>query len=142
MISFELVTLKGVKHRDDVHEVILPTPGGLIAVFEHHAPLVSIASPGIILVRKQQNHPDDMLESYAISGGVLEIADNVVKVLVDEAEHHKEVDEAEAKKAYDHAKELLRAAKDKVSIDQAQGLIDRQAVRLKLADLKRRSRIK
>ena len=138
MLYFELVTLAGVKLREKVHEVMLPTPEGQIAVFAHHSPLVSLAVPGEIRVRREANHSDDMLESYAISGGVIEIADNNVRVLVDEAVHAKEIDEAAAQKAYEHAQELLKDAKDKVSLDKAQALLDRQAVRIKVAGLRKR----
>lgn len=37
MIHLELITLTGVKLRESVHEVLLPTHDGQIAVFEHHA---------------------------------------------------------------------------------------------------------
>jgi F-type H+-transporting ATPase subunit epsilon len=137
MIHFELVTLSGVKHREKVHEVMLPTLDGQIAVFEHHAPLVSVAVPGEIIIRRAANHPDDMLEHFAISGGVIEITDNKIRVLVDEADHAKEIDEKQAQKAYEHAQELLKEAKDKVSLDRAQSLLDRQAVRIKVATTRR-----
>lgn len=137
MIHFELVTLSGVKHREKVHEVMLPTPDGQIAVFEHHAPLVSVAVPGEIIVRREAGHPDDMLDHYAISGGVIEIVDNVVRVLVEEADHAKEIDEKKAKEALELAQQLLKEAKDKVSLDKAQSLLDRQAVRLKVAGMRR-----
>lgn len=140
MISFELVTLSGTKFGDSVHEVLLPTPDGIIAVFEHHMPLVSIASPGIIKVRKKQNDPDDFMEAYATNGGVIEIADNTVRVLVDEADHSDEINEKEAEKAHQEALELQRTATDQISLDKAQSLLDRSMVRLKVAELKRRKR--
>ena len=76
MIHFSLVTLDGTKFGEDVHEVILPTPQGYIAVFENHAPLVSLASPGIISVRRKENHADDMMEHFATNGGVIEVEGN------------------------------------------------------------------
>jgi F-type H+-transporting ATPase subunit epsilon len=140
MIHFELVSLTGKKFSDSVHEVMLPTPGGYIAVFRHHAPLVSIATQGIISIRHKENHPDDMLEHFATNGGVIEIADNTVRVLVDEADSGEDVNEEEIKEALERAKQLRAEAKDQVSLDKAQQLIDRSTVRLKVADLKRRKR--
>lgn len=140
MIHFELVTLSGKKFGDSVHEVLLPTPQGIIAVFEHHMPLVSIASPGVISVRKKSNDPDDFMETYATNGGVIEIVDNGVRVLVDEADRAEEINEKEAEKAHQEALELRKNAKDQVSLDQAQSMLDRSAVRLKVAELKRRKR--
>lgn len=138
MIHFELVTLSGTKFGDKVHEVLLPTPDGIIAVFQHHMPLVSLATPGIISVRKKSGDPDDFMERYATNGGVIEILDNIVRVLVDEADHADEINEAETKKALEHAHKLRFEAKDQISLNKAQSLIDRSSVRLKVSELKRR----
>ena len=140
MIHFELVTLTGVKLKEEVYEVKLPTPNGIIAVFKDHAPLVSAAATGIITVRKKENTPDDLQDNYAIDSGVIEIADNTVRVLVDEADKDTEVSAKEAEEALNRAKELRAEAKDQVSLDKAQALVDRQASRLRIAELRRRSR--
>lgn len=137
MIKFQLVTLDGIKYADEAYEVILPTPDGLIAVFKNHMPLVSIASPGVISVRRKANDPDDFMERYATNGGVIEIVDNEVKVLADEADHADEINEQETQKAIEQAKKLRAEAKDQVSLDAAQSLLDRQSVRLQVAGLKR-----
>ena len=140
MINLELVTLTGVKLKETVHEVLLPTPQGIIAVFKDHAPLVSTAVTGVISVRRKDNHPDDMMEHYAIDSGVIEITDNNVKVLVDEADKDSEVSAKEAEEALKRAKQLRSEARDQVSLDKAQFLVDRQASRLRVAELKRRSK--
>lgn len=140
MIHLELVTLTGVKLKESVHEVLLPTPQGQIGVFENHAPLVSIASTGVISVRKKDNHPNDMMDHYAIDGGVIEITDNTVRVLVDEADKDTDISAKEAQEALNRAKELRSSAKDQVSLEKAQNLVDRQATRLKVAGLRRRNR--
>lgn len=138
MIHFELVTLDGTKFGEDVYEVILPTPQGYIGIFPHHMPLVSIATPGVITIRRQQNDPDLKLEYFATNGGVIEILDNAVRVLADEADREDEINEAEAQKAFERAERLRAEAKTQVEIDQAQSLMDRQAVRLQVAGLRRR----
>lgn len=140
MIHFELVTLSGTKHAGEVHEVLLPTPDGQIAVFPDHMPLVTIATPGIIKVRVKAGDPDDFMKVYATNGGVIEITDNKVRVLVDEADSSDEINDKEAEKAHQEAIELRKSAKDQVSLDKAQAMLDRSAVRLKVAELKRRTR--
>lgn len=140
MIRFELVTLDGTKFGEEVFEVILPTQDGYIAVFPEHAPLVTIAVPGVISVRRKQGDPDTRLEYFATNGGVIEIGDNQVKVLVDEADREDEINEQEAQKAFDHAHALRKEAKDRISLEKAQGLVDRQAVRLQVANLRRQKR--
>ena len=140
MIKFELITLTGTKFSEQVHEVRLPTPQGEIGVFKDHAPLISLASPGIITIRKKANHPDELLEYYTTNGGIIEVIEDSVRLLADEAEDSSEISEDEAQKAFEHAKQLQKEAKDQVSLDKAQSLLDRSSVRLKVADLKRRKR--
>ncbi|MDB5164206.1 MAG: atpC [Candidatus Saccharibacteria bacterium] len=140
LIHFELVTLDGTKFGEDVYEVILPTPDGYIGVLPHHIPLVTIASPGIISIRRKPGDRDDQMEYYATNGGAIEVLGNVVRVLVDEADHEAEINEQEAQKAFERAQELREHAKDQVSLNEAQSLIDRQAVRLQVAGLRRRKR--
>lgn len=140
MIKFELVALAGTKFGGEVHEVLLPTPDGQIAVFAHHAPLVSLAAPGIISVRRKANDPDDFMEHYATNGGVIEVMPDSVRVLVDEADKDEELNEKEVQNALLEARRLRAEAKDQVSLDKAQELIDRQSVRLKVAELRRRRR--
>lgn len=140
MIKFQLVSLDGVKLDAEVYEIILPTMDGEIGVLPGHMPLISVAQRGVISVRRESNHPDDMMEHFAISGGAIEVTGNALKVLVDEADASDEISEAEAKEALERAQKLKADAKDQVSLDQAQQLIDRSAVRLQVASLKRRGR--
>ena len=138
MIHFELVTLSGTKFGQEVYEVVLPTEDGYIGVFKNHMPLVSLATHGVITIRHKDGDPDNKLTHYATNGGVINIHDNSVQVLVDEADHEEEINEQEIKKAIERAHKLRAEAKDQVSLDHAQSMIDRQAVRLKVAEIRRR----
>ena len=81
-----------------------------------------------------------MMEHYAIDSGIIEIANDTVRVLVDEADKDSEVSAKEAEEALARAKKLRADAKDQVSLEKAQSLVDRQTSRLKIAELRRRSR--
>lgn len=137
-MKFELVSLSGSLVDETVYEVILPTIDGEIAVFPDHEPLVSVAKAGVIGVRRDKHHSDEQLEYYAISGGVIEIADNRVRVLVDEAEHGEDIIESESRAALERAMKLRDEATNQVELEKAHQLVDRHAVRLKVADLHRR----
>ena len=139
-MKFQLVTLLGVKVDQDVYEVVLPTADGEIAVFPGHEPLVSIATPGAIAVRHAKGDADDKLEYFAISGGVIEVRQDSLRVLVDEADSGEDIVEAESKAALDRALKMQAEAKDQVELEKASALVDRHAVRLKVADLRRRHR--
>ena len=139
-MKFELVTLLGVQLDQEVYEVQLPTAAGPIAVFPGHEPIVSIAIPGAIAVRYKKGDADSKLDFFAISGGVIEITQSGVKVLVDEADHGDDIVEAESKAALERALKLRDTAKDQVELEKATRLIDRHQVRLNVAGLRRRHR--
>lgn len=139
-MNFELITLAGSKVNEKVYEVILPTVDGEISVFPDHEALVTVAQTGVIAVRHDKQDGNEQLEYFAVSGGVIEVGDNRVRVLVDEAEHGEDIIEAESRAALDRAIELRDKAADQVELEKAHQLVDRHAVRLKVADLQRRRR--
>jgi F-type H+-transporting ATPase subunit epsilon len=139
-MNLELVTLDGVKFRAEAYSVILPTADGEITVLPGHEPLLSQMVPGIITIRRTRGEADYHMEHFATYGGVLEISSKGVRILVDEATHGDEINEAEAKKAHEAALTLRKEAKNQVELDKAQSLVDRHGVRLEVAQLRRRTR--
>lgn len=139
-MKLELVTLTGLKFQEDVYEVVLPTSTGEIAVFPNHMPLVTLAMPGVISVRRKPTEADADMDHFATNGGVIEIGNDFVRVLVDEADRGDEIVESEARAALERAQKMKDDAGDGVSLEKAQALVDRHAVRLKVAELRRRHR--
>jgi F-type H+-transporting ATPase subunit epsilon len=136
-MKLELVTLTGPKLQTDVYEVILPTETGSIAVYPQHMPLVTTVVPGVVTVRRERADSDDQLEVFASNGGVAEITSSSVRILVDEADSADELVEEEVREALERARKLKEEAKDEVELERAEALIDRHAVRLKVAELRR-----
>ena len=120
MMQFQLITLAGVKLDEPVYEVMIPTTEGQIAVFPSHEPLVAVAQPGAVAVRRQKTDSDDQLEYFAISG------DDIV--------------EAETQAALERALKMRDEAQDQVELEKAHQLVDRHRVRLHVAGLRRRHR--
>lgn len=137
-MNLQLITLLGPKVDQEAYEVMIPTADGEIGVFPGHEPLVSLAVPGAITVRYNKTDPDSKLDYFAISGGVVEIEQNLVRVLVDEADHGDDIVESESKAALERAMTMRDNAKDQVELEKAHQLVDRHAVRLKVAELRRR----
>jgi F-type H+-transporting ATPase subunit epsilon len=138
VFHFQLVAISGKKFDEDVYEVALPTLDGEIGVLQDHMPLVSVATNGAIMVRRNAKDPDHLREFFATNGGVIEVDHNTLRVLVDEADHAEDINEAEVQKALERAQKMKAEAKDQVSLEHAQQLVDRQAVRLQVAGLRRR----
>ncbi len=139
-MQLELVTLLGEKFNEPVYEVMIPTASGEIAVFPGHEPLISIAMPGVLSVRRQKIDDDEHLEYFAISGGVIEVSGKRVRILVDEADAAPDIIEAESRAALEAAMQLRDNAKSQMELEKATRLIDRHAVRLKVAGLRRHHR--
>lgn len=139
-MNLQLITLQGVKIDEPVYEVILPTSSGEIAVFPSHEPLVTVARAGVIQVRREPEHSNERMELFAISGGVIEINQTSVRVLVDEADHGEDILESETKAALERAIAMRDNATSQVELERAHQLVDRHMVRLKVADLQRHRR--
>jgi F-type H+-transporting ATPase subunit epsilon len=139
-MNLELITLLGKKIDQEVYEVMIPTAEGEIGVFPGHEPLVTIAVPGAIVVRYNKGDNDSQLDYFAISGGVVEVSQEKVRILVDEADNGDDIIESESKAAPARAIEMRDNAKDQVELEQAHQLVDRHSVRLKVADIRRRHR--
>lgn len=137
-MKLQLITLSGIEYDADAYSVVLPTAAGQITVLGSHEPMMSALKPGVISIRKAQGDSEDKVEHYATYGGVVEITKDGPRVLVDEADMADEIMQAEAEKAYAKAQEMLAGAKSRVELEQAQAMVDRQAVRLQVADLRRR----
>jgi F-type H+-transporting ATPase subunit epsilon len=137
-MNFELITLHGVKYKSDAFSVVLPTAAGQITVYPNHEPLMSVLVPGVISIRKNAKDSDANMDHYATYGGVVEISKVGTRVLVDEAEHSDEIDQAEAEKARDAAQKMMESAKSVVEINEAQAMMNRQTVKLQVSNLRRR----
>ena len=139
-MNLQLITLQGIKIDEPVYEVILPTTSGEIAVFPGLEPLVTVAKAGVIQVRREREHSNERMELFAISGGVIEISPERVRVLVDEADHGEDILESETKAALERAIKMRDNAANQVELEKAHQLVDRHMVRLKVASLQRHRR--
>lgn len=137
MLHLQLITLQGHNKDEEVFEIMVPTTGGTIAINEGHAPLLGAVAPGILSIRKERKVKDADREQMGVYGGTIEVLNNTVRVLVDEVDTPDDVIAQEAQNALKRAQELKEKAGDAVSIADAQAMMDRQAVRLQLADLKK-----
>jgi len=137
-MKFQLITLNGFAFNDDAYSVVLPTADGEITVLGQHEPLMSALKSGVITIRKNASDTENRLDHYATYGGVLEVTKEAVRVLVDEADSSDDINEQEAKRAHEEAQKLVANAKNQVDLEHAQAVVDRHAVRLQVAELRRR----
>ncbi len=139
-MNLQLITLSGHHVDADIYELVVPTTAGVIAINHDHAPLLGAVAPGVLSIRHKKTDSDADREQVGVYNGTIEVLNNVIRVLVDEVDTPDAIVHDEAEAAYKRAQELKAKAKDAVSIAEAQSVMDRQAVRLQLASLKRRNK--
>lgn len=138
-MRLELITLLGKKVDQQIYSATLPTVDGEISVFPSHEPLVTLAAPGVVSVHFKKDD-DTEVELYAISGGVIEINHQGIRILVDEADHGEDIVEAETRAALELAIKMRDEATSQIELEKAHQLVDRHKVKLKVAELRRRKR--
>lgn len=139
-MQLTLTTLLGTKVDRIIYELIIPTVDGEIAIFPGHEPLVTLTKPGMITIRNKKTDSNEELEYLAITKGIIKVSQKSVDLLVDEADHGRDISENEVKAALERAIKMRDEAKDQVELDEAHQLVDRHMVRLKVAELHRRHR--
>lgn len=141
-LSFEIVTPAGVVFQEEVYQVLLPTPEGQIGVRPHHIPVVTLLVPGVISVARRAADTEEQWEHIATAGGFVEIDGKQVRVLADVAERAQDIDEFKAKEALERAQELAQSQREQVSLAEATGLLGLNMARLKVAELRRKRRLR
>ena len=111
--------------------VALPGESGELGILPRHAPLLTRIRPGAVRLKI----PDrDDFEMVYVSGGILEVQPTLITLLADTAIRAKDLDEAEAIKARQHAEDVLKNRSADVSYasaeaELAQALAQLQAIK-------------
>ena len=105
MLKLEIVTPERKVFDAAVDTVTVPTASGEAGILPNHAPLVSALKPGILIYTNGGS-----VERVAVSGGFVEVSDNKVSVLADEAETADEVSGETARADREAAEKSLASA--------------------------------
>lgn len=127
--TLELVTPERVVFRGEVTVVSAPGSEGGFQVLRNHAPLLTALDLGRIRVRLPQGNEVD----YAVSGGFLEVRNNVVTILAETAEPAAEIDVERARRARERAEGRLHIGQEKVDFDRARNAMLRAINRIKIS---------
>lgn len=101
--ELEIATPERLLVREPVVRSQIPCKGGYIGVLPDHAPLLSELGIGVLTYVT----PNDNRFSMALKHGFVEVLDNHVRVLADEAERGTEVDVTQAEKDLRHAEQEM-----------------------------------
>ncbi len=133
----EIVTQERVVYDRMVDMVIAPGEEGELGILPHHVPLLTALAAGELRVRIGEEQ-----ESFAISGGFMEVQPVHVSVLAQTAEHAGEIDIARAEAARARAEKLLKEGPppEPYQLAAIESALRRSRVRLRVAR-KRRHRV-
>ena len=101
--EIEVATPERLLAREKAIRAQIPARDGYIGVLPEHAPLLAELGIGALTYTTAGEHRFSM----AICGGFLEINNNVVRVLTDEAEMGREIDVSKAEQDLRHAQDAM-----------------------------------
>ena len=111
----------------DIASVTIPTMEGVITVLPGHIPLIAPIKTGEAHFVKDGN-----TLALAISGGILEVRGNVIKILAERGELAHDIDVARAEDAYKRAQDAMKMDQNIADIDYAkfQALMEKELNRI------------
>ena len=132
-LRLEIITGEQRLYEDDgIDEVIAPGSLGQLGVLPSHAAMFTTLQPGELVVRKE-----NVDTPFFLSGGFLEVKDDVVTILADSAEHGDAIDLERAEAARARAEEGLQ---DESTQDRAraEASLRRSLMRIRVLERRRR----
>ncbi len=109
--------------------VIAPGSEGELGILPEHAPLMTMLGTGELRARRGTDE-----FAVFVHGGFLEVRDDVVNVLADEAEHAAEIDIERARAARERAAAELANRQANIDLAAAQAALRRELMRLRVAE--------
>jgi F-type H+-transporting ATPase subunit epsilon len=130
MFKFSAVTPEKIVFEQDVASIIAPGMVGYLGVLTDHAPLITPLVPGKLEVREVGGRQS----TYFVSGGFLEVSNNVATILADAIEKPGEIDISRARAAEQRARDRLSHRTDRqIDVARAEAALKRSLWRQKMA---------
>lgn len=129
-LTLEILSPEGKTFDSYVKQISLQTRQGEITILPHHAPLYTKVAPGEIRIIEENNKS----HTIAVTGGFLEIAQNMVRILADYAVRADEINIAKAEEAKKKAEKLLQERSENEDFLLIEKDLQRALLELKVAD--------
>lgn len=136
-LTVEVVTAERVvRVEQGVDVLVVPGSEGQLAILPHHAALMTTLDYGELIFKRGQAE-----ESFAITGGFMEVRKDRVTILADQAEAVEEIDVARAEAARARAEDRIRRGREQnirdVDMARAQASLQRSLLRLRIVQRRR-----
>lgn len=125
--NVKILTPERELYSGEADMVVIPSAQGDIGVLARHAPLIAKLRVGIIKIKS-----GDGERLVATTGGIAEVSDNNMSLLLDVAEFKEEIDADRAKAAKERAEKRLKSNNQDVDFSRAQAALDRAIIRMKI----------
>jgi F-type H+-transporting ATPase subunit epsilon len=102
-LAIEVVTPERIVYANEAEMVIVPTFDGEMGVLPLHAPLVGVLKAGEVRVKS-----GDTTNWFAVSGGYIQVHEDKVIILADNAVSASQIDVEQARQAKERAQERLK----------------------------------
>ena len=128
MFKLSVVTPEKTVFEQQVRSIIAPGSEGYLGILSNHAPLITALIPGKLSV----TDIDGKETFYCLSGGFLEVSQNIAVILADAIETPESIDLARAKQAEKRARERLQN-RSNIDVERAEAALARSLNRQKMA---------
>ena len=126
-IHIDVVSTEERIFSGNISFAVIPTITGELGIYPNHIPIMSIISPGVLRLTKEQ---EEII--VAVSGGILEVRKNSITILAEVAIRSAQMDKQRAQKAKVQAQEELKKySKDDKNFDKAKSKLDSAIAQLK-----------
>ena len=115
-MTVQIVTPDGLIYDHHAAFVSVKTIEGELGILPRHINTIAVLEVDQVKVRRVDD--DKHIDWIAVTGGIIEIADNVITIVADSAERERDIDISRAERAKLRAEQEIEEAHDKHLIDQ------------------------
>ena len=124
--EIEILSPQGVVFKGDLMSASFPTASGIITVLPGHANLVTKLRSGEIIINSSSG-----IKKITVSGGFIEITNNVINVVAEFAAHSDESNKQKIQQAVKLAKEMKSKRKEFIDMSVIESELKKSVVDLK-----------
>lgn len=96
-MTVNIITPNGVIYSHHANLVVARTLEGEVGIMQHHEPIIVPLSTDEVRVKRVDD--DKHVDWIAVSGGIMEVRDNIVSIVTDRAERDRDIDVPRAERA-------------------------------------------
>jgi len=128
-LALEVITPTKIVLSEEVDEITVNTANGEISILPQHIDLLTKLVPGEMIIKTGSK-----TQSFAVTGGFLEVSKNKVTILADYAVRAAEIEVARAREAQERAEKIMKNKEDNKEFVIAEAELRKALLELKVAN--------